>query len=257
MRDSRTYAIRREILKGLDEINPAPCDFDDILDMRQMPFLKPTREEVLKQWNDLIARGYVKTLDGSGGEYVVITAKGRDQINGETDKDPFIWGKFGLKTLCLTLAAALIALCSGCASLKDKAVTVYHDVNGAKVSAGGTSDAPIPSFWFGWFTSMVSTLPIDDDTRFVFFKKQDSTMFNSADHAGSTLIVIEGKKGASAAGATAKITISPETVIDFGVVKFGMGEPVTKVELISTPVPFEGNETGTPIIETRDLGDGQ
>jgi len=96
MQPDRVYEIRRAILGIFKEYN-GPLKFDDLFNHPSFVFIKPSRAEALEEWNALLANEFIQPLRGSGGEYLTLPAKGRNQINREGDLDPFIWGKHGLR----------------------------------------------------------------------------------------------------------------------------------------------------------------
>ena len=96
MRQNRTYQIRRTILQAAAESDPAPVSLDIMMTHPSFGLLHPTREEVNTEINALCKHGYLKACAGSNLEYFAITAAGTDQINQEVDRDPFVWGAWGL-----------------------------------------------------------------------------------------------------------------------------------------------------------------
>lgn len=114
MRTSRTYELRKEILKYTKSRMGLPIEHDDVINYcPAFAVYRPTREEAMEEINGLLANGYLRTIEGSNGLFT-ITAKGLFQINQEGDLDPYIWGKAGLKVLCMCFAVLVLGLCSGC-----------------------------------------------------------------------------------------------------------------------------------------------
>ena len=98
MRNDRIYQIRQIILQATAESDPAPMSLDIIVNHPALGVIQPTRAEINTEITALRKHGYLKACEGSNLEYFAITAAGTDQINQETDRDQFIWGKWGLKT---------------------------------------------------------------------------------------------------------------------------------------------------------------
>lgn len=97
MRDPRTYQIRRAILTALKDSHPAPASLEEISYHPGIGMLHASTDELLKELEALTLKEFVRNVEGTNGEYRAITASGLDQINQETDRDPFVWGKYGLK----------------------------------------------------------------------------------------------------------------------------------------------------------------
>lgn len=95
MRSHRIYALRRAMLKALEDNHPVPCNMDEIASHPGLRMRHPTREELVSELQNLISRKFVEPVPGSNGDYNRISASGLDQINQECDLDPFIWGAMG------------------------------------------------------------------------------------------------------------------------------------------------------------------
>ena len=99
MRPDRIYQIRRAVLSAFKAWGgvQAVVKFDDLIAHQDFVFLKPTREELLEAWNDLLGEGYLEYLKDSGREYAKASPSGMCQINREGDLAPFVWGKHALR----------------------------------------------------------------------------------------------------------------------------------------------------------------
>ena len=84
------YAIRKEILQAMKRYHPAPMNALDLIQYGLPPFI--TREEALEQWNELKLMGYLEAKSGFGGEYCLLSEKGKQQLSPEFSQDEFIYG---------------------------------------------------------------------------------------------------------------------------------------------------------------------
>lgn len=131
-----------------------------------------------------------------------------------------------LKRLSLWLlpVAALVCL-AGCASLAEKDVTTYSEVEGGKVTSGATADTPIPSAAGGWWKSFFCSKKAQGKTR-VFYYAENSHWFSN-NNSGKTMILVEGDN----TDATIKVKNEPKNSLDLGIMKIGVGDNTTKVEI--------------------------
>ncbi|MDD5698009.1 MAG: hypothetical protein PHH77_05285 [Victivallaceae bacterium] len=90
--DSKTYQIRKTILKALSEYGGTPCGVIDVADHPSFLLIKPSLPEIETEWKQLKAFGYIEPCHGFDGQYFRITEKGLEQVNVEFKKDPFIHG---------------------------------------------------------------------------------------------------------------------------------------------------------------------
>ena len=88
----KKYRIRKSILKALDEYSGTPCCVDDVVDYPAFSLLKPSRDELKAEWDQLEKFGYIAPCDGFDGQYCRITEKGLRQVNPEFQRDAFIHG---------------------------------------------------------------------------------------------------------------------------------------------------------------------
>ncbi len=85
----RKASIRRTILKALLELGSGTLD--DVLKYPGWAFIKPSREELVSETNELLACGYIENYVPGDYEWVRLTEKGTKQINQEATCDPRIW----------------------------------------------------------------------------------------------------------------------------------------------------------------------
>lgn len=96
MKTGRTYVIRQRILGVARDLNPAPIGMDDLEASPAIAIVRPTREELVAEYNYLITQAFLTAIAETNGECARISAEGLDQINQETTRDHRIWGKMGL-----------------------------------------------------------------------------------------------------------------------------------------------------------------
>jgi len=112
MREERVYELRRAILEAHSYYAPVPLSLDDLLRYHRLAFLRPDRELVAVEWNNLAVNGYVEDIPDSNGAYRRITATGLNQVNREVKLDLYIWGRQALTMLVVVLTLFLLATTS-------------------------------------------------------------------------------------------------------------------------------------------------
>ena len=88
---SKIYRTRRGLLIAVaDYVNPV--DLDCVIDHPAL--LDVSRDEAAVQWKNLIENGFLRGLPGSKGEYVTVTAEGRNNLPEAPREEysPYIWG---------------------------------------------------------------------------------------------------------------------------------------------------------------------
>jgi DNA-binding PadR family transcriptional regulator len=92
------YTLRRMVLGAVRDSEPAAAEFADVerhpaLEMR--PDVTPNT--VLAVLNGLAEQGYLVNLRPGRDPLFRLTAKGRAQIDRETDLDEYVWGQYASK----------------------------------------------------------------------------------------------------------------------------------------------------------------
>lgn len=93
--DNKIYEIRKEILRAMKRYHPAPMKALDLIQYGLPPFI--TRDEALAQWDELKLMGYLEARSGYGGEYCLLSEKGKQQLQPEFPQDEFIYGPGAIK----------------------------------------------------------------------------------------------------------------------------------------------------------------
>lgn len=95
------YTIRRQVLEALSDAAPAAADTADVCDWPEIAMRLErelvSREDVIGALDGLAERGYIENLRPGRAPLWRIAAKGRDQIDRETDLDEYIWGQMASK----------------------------------------------------------------------------------------------------------------------------------------------------------------
>lgn len=129
MENTKTYQIRKHILRALKQYAPAPCCWSDLMDYPGFSLIRPKPEELEQEWKNLEQMGYIRAKEGFEGEYCEITTKGLEQVNPEFKKDPFV---HGARALVFALAFLALLAGSGCATYEIK------DGDGRIIESGRT-----------------------------------------------------------------------------------------------------------------------
>ena len=91
------YHLRRAVLEALADFDPAPCTVDEIAQYPPIEMAGTERETLTRELRGLAAHGYIADLRPGRAPLYRLAAKGRDQLNRETDLDEYVWGEFASK----------------------------------------------------------------------------------------------------------------------------------------------------------------
>jgi len=92
------YRLRQRILEAAKFYGrKTPSSVNDLM---RNPYIQPLsipRETIIDEADNLVAHEYLKNCRPGREPLYIITAKGIDQIDLETDKDEFVWGEMASK----------------------------------------------------------------------------------------------------------------------------------------------------------------